>query len=386
MQSFTRRNAVGMTSCATPPEKRLRMVVLGASGVGKTQLVSRFLDRPFTPTYLPTAEEFHRTKYIINGRTYQLDILDTAGHILSPVMQNLTILTGDLFLVVYSVTDRGSWEKAKDLVASIEEITSDPRRTNKCIERSFKDLLYPNGATTYEGGNFSNGINQKTKSPKKPTPIPILLVGNKFDADNHKVQPHEVQEWFRQRSTTASSKVDHISASAKNDFNVQSLYDRLFSMSSLPCELSPNMHRKVSEGVYSQNSPRAGDKASLRWDTRPKSADFARERKTSRRSLSKKTSYLRATPGCQSSGSSMSESSSEGEEIERPEQSHLSTNAIATICENQRRPSVDTEVLLAFTKVRAYSPETKRKKKELKSSTFGKLKKGMVKLKITNHS
>lgn len=62
--------------------------------MGKTQLVSRFLGRPFTDSYIPTIEDFHRLKYIINGHTYQLDVLDTSGQTLNPTVQNLTLLTG----------------------------------------------------------------------------------------------------------------------------------------------------------------------------------------------------------------------------------------------------------------------------------------------------
>lgn len=41
-------------------------------------------------------------------------------------------------MVVYSVTEIMSWERAKELVTTIEEATKDPERTNRNIERSFK--------------------------------------------------------------------------------------------------------------------------------------------------------------------------------------------------------------------------------------------------------
>ncbi|XP_039254720.1 uncharacterized protein LOC120331663 [Styela clava] len=369
-----RRNALGVTPSLPSPEKRLRMVVLGASGVGKSQLVSRFLGRPFTGAYLPTAEDFYRTKYIISGRTYQLDILDTAGHVLSPVMHNLTLLTGDLFLVVYSVADRGSWERAKDIVDSVEEVTRDPRRTNKCIERSFKNLLYANGGTSFQCDKFENGLQRRTKDQKqKMMPIPILIVGTKCDVENPQIQPYEIHEWLRQRPANAASLVEHIVASAKTDHNVQALFDKLFSMSCLPKELSPNMHRKVTENVYSINSSLA-DSTSHKIDGRPKSAEMREYQRRPRHSLTKKTSHLRTNPGCHSSGSSCCNSSSDSDD-------GPSTNAIATICSNQRRPSVDTEVLLAFSKVRTYSPEMKRK--TVGVSTKDKLKKHMIKFKFS---
>lgn len=369
----TRRNAVGLTtSMPSPdPEKRLRMVVLGASGVGKTQLVARFLGRPFTALYLPTAEEFHRTKYMIRGRSYQLDILDTSGQTMNPLMQNLTLLTGDLFMVVYSVVDYPSWERAQELVTVIEDVTKDPERTNKSIERSFKHLLC---RSTYQGEKFANGIQEKSRSKNPPAPIPIIVIGSKCDLAEVKVQERDVLDWLKQRPSCSDLKLDHFVASAKTDMNVQTVFDRLFAMSHLPCEFSPNMHRKVSANSYVQNN------TSLTNKLRQKKQDAGSFRL---HQSSNKSGIHRENPEAGLSRGSWSDTDSEPQ---GDDMGQLASSAFATICPDQRRPSVDTEVLLAFAKVRSYSPENRSKNKHSSrhKSPLDKLKKQMLKLKFSS--
>ncbi|CAO2611317.1 GTP-binding protein Rhes [Lemmus lemmus] len=72
------------------------MVVLGASRVGKSSIVSRFLNGRFEDQYTPTIEDFHRKVYNIHGDMYQLDILDTSGNHPFPAMRRLSILTGEV--------------------------------------------------------------------------------------------------------------------------------------------------------------------------------------------------------------------------------------------------------------------------------------------------
>lgn len=80
-----------------PPAKNChRMVILGSSRVGKTCIVSRFLNNKYDDKYTPTIEDFHRKLYRIRGEVYQLDILDTSGNHPFPAMRRLSFLTGEL--------------------------------------------------------------------------------------------------------------------------------------------------------------------------------------------------------------------------------------------------------------------------------------------------
>jgi len=52
----------------------------------------------FSDAHIPTIEDFHRKMYVIRGQTYQLDILDTAGAVISPLTQRLTLMSGKGFV------------------------------------------------------------------------------------------------------------------------------------------------------------------------------------------------------------------------------------------------------------------------------------------------
>lgn len=79
-----------------PAKNCHRMVILGSTKVGKTAIISRFLNERFDDQYTPTIEDFHRKFYSIRGDVYQLDILDTSGNHPFPAMRRLSILTGKL--------------------------------------------------------------------------------------------------------------------------------------------------------------------------------------------------------------------------------------------------------------------------------------------------
>lgn len=79
-----------------PAKNCHRMVILGSTKVGKTAIISRFLNKKVEDQYTPTIEDFHRKLYSIRGDVYQLDILDTSGNHPFPAMMRLSILTGKL--------------------------------------------------------------------------------------------------------------------------------------------------------------------------------------------------------------------------------------------------------------------------------------------------
>ncbi|KAL5019237.1 hypothetical protein ScPMuIL_004959 [Solemya velum] len=109
---------------AAPAENCHRLVILGSSKVGKTSIVSRFLNNKFDDKYTPTIEDFHRKIYRIKGEPYRLDILDTSGNHPFPAMRRLSFITGDLFILVYSIDNRESFDEASHLRRQILECKS----------------------------------------------------------------------------------------------------------------------------------------------------------------------------------------------------------------------------------------------------------------------
>jgi len=97
--STTTDGAVSFSEEGTPLKNCFRLVLLGSSKVGKTALVTRFLDNRFDDKYTPTIENFHRKIYNIRGESYRLDLLDTSGNNPFPAMRRLSLMTGQLHVV-----------------------------------------------------------------------------------------------------------------------------------------------------------------------------------------------------------------------------------------------------------------------------------------------
>lgn len=59
--------------------ERIRLVVLGGAGVGKSAILRRLLGQGFTERYRPTVEDLYSRECILGTLTLKVDLLDTAG-------------------------------------------------------------------------------------------------------------------------------------------------------------------------------------------------------------------------------------------------------------------------------------------------------------------
>lgn len=59
--------------------ERIRLVVLGGAGVGKSAIIRRLLGQGFTDRYRPTVEDLYSRECILGTLTLKVDLLDTAG-------------------------------------------------------------------------------------------------------------------------------------------------------------------------------------------------------------------------------------------------------------------------------------------------------------------
>ncbi|KAL7860192.1 hypothetical protein AOLI_G00165410 [Acnodon oligacanthus] len=199
----------------SPPENEFdipaknchRMVILGSTKVGKTAIVSRFLNERFDDQYTPTIEDFHRKFYSIRGDVYQLDILDTSGNHPFPAMRRLSILTGDVFILVFSLDNRDSFQEVQRLKRQIFE-------TKSCLKNKTKENV----------------------------DVPLVICGNKCDRELSREVPDEEIEQL----VAGGEPCAYFEVSAKRNTNVDLMFHALFAMAKLPDEMSPDRHRKVS--------------------------------------------------------------------------------------------------------------------------------------------
>ncbi|NWW02608.1 RHES protein, partial [Oreocharis arfaki] len=207
-QAMMKTMSGGNCNLNVPAKNSYRMVVLGASRVGKSSIVSRFLNGRFEDQYTPTIEDFHRKVYNIRGDMYQLDILDTSGNHPFPAMRRLSILTGDVFILVFSLDNRESFDEVKRLQKQILEVKS-------CLKNKTKESA----------------------------DLPMVICGNKND---HSEIFRKVRTDEGENLVSSDENCAYFEVSAKKNTNVDEMFYVLFSMAKLPHEMSPSLHRKIS--------------------------------------------------------------------------------------------------------------------------------------------
>ncbi|OWF43140.1 ras-related protein M-Ras-like [Mizuhopecten yessoensis] len=99
--------------------KTYKLVVVGDGGVGKSALTIQFFQKMFVEDYDPTIEDSYIQNAEIDGKWCILDVLDTAGQEEFSAMREQYMRKGDGFLLVYSVTDRQSYENIENFYSQI---------------------------------------------------------------------------------------------------------------------------------------------------------------------------------------------------------------------------------------------------------------------------
>jgi GTPase KRas protein len=91
--------------------REYKLIVVGGGGVGKSCLTVRFVENKWSEEYDPTIEDSYMKKCIIDSEEVLLSVLDTAGQDDYTAMREHYMRPGEGFLLVYSITDRASFEE-----------------------------------------------------------------------------------------------------------------------------------------------------------------------------------------------------------------------------------------------------------------------------------
>ncbi|XP_067002035.1 GTP-binding protein Di-Ras2 [Anabrus simplex] len=206
--------------------ERIRLVILGGAGVGKSCIVKRFLFNTYTDKYRSTVEDLYNREYDLGQVQLKVDILDTAGDLQFPAMRRLCIATAHAFLLVYATTSAPSFA---------------------CVKRCFEEVRE-------QRPDFQE--------------IPIVVAGNKLDlASTHReVQIEDVSEWLYCELPKLRAKV--MECSAKDDYNIKDIFRCFITLSRIlrPVgeEVVGGLKRRSSAYVSaSKGGRRAGSPAGL---------------------------------------------------------------------------------------------------------------------------
>ncbi|TMW57401.1 hypothetical protein Poli38472_003326 [Pythium oligandrum] len=120
--SMTTSPRFSVSSASGDPEYTLKIVLIGDSGVGKSNLISRFTKNKYQPKHVSTVGFEFATKTIrVGERRLKAQIWDAAGQ---DRFQSLTAAyyrNAVAAMVVYDITNRASFENVSKWLAQIHE-------------------------------------------------------------------------------------------------------------------------------------------------------------------------------------------------------------------------------------------------------------------------
>ncbi|GFS83655.1 hypothetical protein NPIL_362261 [Nephila pilipes] len=111
---------------------RLKVLVLGARGVGKSAVTVRYLTRRYIGEYSSSSEFLYKQSINFDNVTTEVEILDTSqceDH----------INWADAYVVVYSVCDRSTFEVARKLLETVS-LSKGARRAPAILLGNKRDL------------------------------------------------------------------------------------------------------------------------------------------------------------------------------------------------------------------------------------------------------
>jgi len=127
--------------------------------------------------------------------------------------------TGDLFILVYSIDNRESFQEVKRLQEQIFETKASSSTTA--------------AASGWPGRR------------RKPY-VPMVVVGNKCELSRGATGTvRDVETWELLKLADGKPSCGCLEASAKRNINVEETFLKLFMLARLPTEMTPSLHRKV---------------------------------------------------------------------------------------------------------------------------------------------
>ncbi|CAK75444.1 unnamed protein product (macronuclear) [Paramecium tetraurelia] len=179
----------------------VKVIVLGDSGVGKTNILTQFCDQKFSQNYTATIGVDFKIKILnVQDKKIKLQIWDTAGQ---ERFRNITqtYYKGAFGIIfVYSLIDRNSFNNVEGWIKSILESTTDE--------------------------------------------VCSILVGNKLDSQDRRVQTAEGEKLAQKYN------MPFIETSALENKNIQDIFDRLGQNLKIRLE---NEGQKVSNNTHTQS-------------------------------------------------------------------------------------------------------------------------------------
>ena len=103
--------------------KELKVILLGDSGVGKTNLINTSVGKLFEEKSSSTINATSsKINYEINGQKYEVNLWDTAGQERYDSITKIFLKNSEIVLFVYDITDEKSFESLDKWIINVKEM------------------------------------------------------------------------------------------------------------------------------------------------------------------------------------------------------------------------------------------------------------------------
>ena len=134
-----------------------KVVMLGIGAVGKSAFSIQFVQGKFVVDYDPTIDANYRRSIVVDNKTVQLEIFDTAGMESFDTMMASTLRNGDAFIFLYDITDHQSFDCVKELYNELLRTIN--KDTCPCVICGNKcDLEEKREVSQQDGSKFAESI------------------------------------------------------------------------------------------------------------------------------------------------------------------------------------------------------------------------------------
>ena len=162
-----------------------KIVLLGESGVGKTSIITQFIDENFTDDQQSTTGATFSSKELqcSNGKVLKFDIWDTAGQEKYRALTKMFYKDASAAILVYDITRKESFNEIQNYWAG-EIKEHSPKKIVIALAANKSDLYEEEQVGEEEGRNFANTIGAifASTSAKNQQGIEDLFnsIGNKL--------------------------------------------------------------------------------------------------------------------------------------------------------------------------------------------------------------
>ncbi|EER19562.1 hypothetical protein Pmar_PMAR012543 [Perkinsus marinus ATCC 50983] len=141
-----------LVSCQTEGDFKFKLVSVGDSGVGKSCLLTRFVNDVYSDFHVSTiGVDFKTVVTMVKGRLVKLQLWDTAGQERFSVVTGNYYRNADGFVLVYDATNRTSFDHVDQWLSQIEQHHDLGPNTIKILVGNKHDLSSEVVVTPAEG-------------------------------------------------------------------------------------------------------------------------------------------------------------------------------------------------------------------------------------------